>query len=72
VIGEIAAGGPIEAYASADEYRAIPDLLAPGRPLLPIGRHAGHHGPDGGPLYMDQDHGFRLLDHGPVNGQNRS
>jgi repressor LexA len=29
VIGEIAAGGPIEAYASADEYRAIPDLLAP-------------------------------------------
>ena len=28
VIGEIAAGGPIEAYASADEYRAIPDLLA--------------------------------------------
>ena len=29
VIGEIAAGGPIEAYATADEYRAIPDLLAP-------------------------------------------
>ncbi|MCU0483336.1 MAG: transcriptional repressor LexA, partial [Chloroflexi bacterium] len=29
VIGEIAAGGPIEAYASADEYRAVPDLLAP-------------------------------------------
>ncbi len=29
VIGEIAAGGPIEAYQSADEYQAIPDLLAP-------------------------------------------
>jgi repressor LexA len=29
VIGEIAAGGPIEAYASADEYRAVPDILAP-------------------------------------------
>jgi repressor LexA len=29
VIGEIAAGGPIEAYASAEEYRAIPDILAP-------------------------------------------
>ena len=29
VIGEIAAGGPIEAYATADEYQAIPDLLAP-------------------------------------------
>ncbi len=29
VIGEIAAGGPIEAYATADEYRAIPDILAP-------------------------------------------
>jgi repressor LexA len=29
VIGEIAAGGPIEAYQSADEYQAIPDHLAP-------------------------------------------
>jgi repressor LexA len=30
VIGEIAAGGPIEAYADASESIAIPDLLAPG------------------------------------------
>jgi repressor LexA len=29
VIGEIAAGGPIEAYQSAEEYQAIPDMLAP-------------------------------------------
>ncbi len=29
VIGEIAAGGPIEAYPSMEEYRAVPDLLAP-------------------------------------------
>jgi repressor LexA len=30
VIGEIAAGGPIEAYQDASETMAIPDLLAPG------------------------------------------
>ncbi len=30
VIGEIAAGGPIEAYSDASESIAIPDLLAPG------------------------------------------
>ena len=29
VIGEIAAGGPIEAYATAEEYQAVPDILAP-------------------------------------------
>ena len=29
VIGEIAAGGPIEAYADASESIAVPDLLAP-------------------------------------------
>lgn len=29
VIGEIAAGGPIEAYPSMEEFRAVPDLLAP-------------------------------------------
>ncbi len=29
VIGEIAAGGPIEAYQSPEEYQAIPELLAP-------------------------------------------
>jgi repressor LexA len=30
VIGEIAAGGPIEAYQAAEEYQAIPDFLAAG------------------------------------------
>ena len=30
VIGEIAAGGPIEAYQDASETLAVPDLLAPG------------------------------------------
>ena len=30
VIGEIAAGGPIEAYQSSEEYQAIPEMLAPG------------------------------------------
>jgi repressor LexA len=30
VIGEIAAGGPIEAYQEATETMAVPDLLAPG------------------------------------------
>ena len=30
VIGEIAAGGPIEAYQDATETMAIPDVLAPG------------------------------------------
>src|SRR4051812_31508911 len=30
VIGEIAAGGPIEAYQDATETMAIPDILAPG------------------------------------------
>jgi repressor LexA len=29
VVGEIAAGGPIEAYPTADEQVAVPDLLAP-------------------------------------------
>jgi repressor LexA len=29
VIGEIAAGGPIEAYQSVGEYQAVPELLAP-------------------------------------------
>ena len=29
VIGEIAAGGPIEAYQDASETMAVPDLLAP-------------------------------------------
>lgn len=29
VIGEISAGGPIEAYPSMEEYRAVPDMLAP-------------------------------------------
>jgi repressor LexA len=29
VIGEIAAGGPIEAYADASETLAVPDILAP-------------------------------------------
>ena len=29
VVGEIAAGGPIEAYPTADELVAIPDFLAP-------------------------------------------
>lgn len=29
VVGEIAAGGPIEAYASTEEFRAVPDMLAP-------------------------------------------
>jgi repressor LexA len=30
IIGEIAAGGPIEAYQDASETMAVPDLLAPG------------------------------------------
>ena len=30
IIGEIAAGGPIEAYQDASESMAVPDLLAPG------------------------------------------
>lgn len=30
IVGEIAAGGPIEAYRDASESIAIPDLLAPG------------------------------------------
>ena len=30
IIGEIAAGGPIEAYQDASETMAIPDILAPG------------------------------------------
>jgi SOS regulatory protein LexA len=30
IIGEIAAGGPIEAYQDASETMAIPDVLAPG------------------------------------------
>ena len=30
IIGEIAAGGPIEAYQDATETMAIPDILAPG------------------------------------------
>jgi repressor LexA len=30
VVGEIAAGGPIEAYQDASETMAIPDVLAPG------------------------------------------
>jgi repressor LexA len=30
IIGEIAAGGPIEAYQDATETMAVPDLLAPG------------------------------------------
>ena len=30
IIGEIAAGGPIEAYQDATESMAIPDVLAPG------------------------------------------
>jgi repressor LexA len=30
VIGEIAAGGPIEAYQDASETMAVPDMLAPG------------------------------------------
>lgn len=30
IIGEIAAGGPIEAYQDASESMAIPDMLAPG------------------------------------------
>jgi repressor LexA len=29
IIGEIAAGGPIEAYQDASESMAVPDLLAP-------------------------------------------
>ena len=29
VVGEIAAGGPIEAYQDASETMAVPDLLAP-------------------------------------------
>lgn len=30
IIGEVAAGGPIEAYQDASESMAVPDLLAPG------------------------------------------
>ncbi len=30
IIGEIAAGGPIEAYQDASETMAVPDILAPG------------------------------------------
>jgi repressor LexA len=30
IIGEIAAGGPIEAYQDASESMAVPDMLAPG------------------------------------------
>ena len=30
IIGEIAAGGPIEAYQDASESMAVPDILAPG------------------------------------------
>ena len=30
IIGEIAAGGPIEAYQDASETMAVPDMLAPG------------------------------------------
>ena len=30
IIGEIAAGGPIEAYQDATETMAVPDILAPG------------------------------------------
>jgi len=29
IVGEIAAGGPIEAYQDASESMAVPDLLAP-------------------------------------------
>ena len=47
IIGEIAAGGPIEAYQDASETMAIPDMLAPGgRRLRPPGpRRLDDRGP---------------------------